>query len=96
MTESRLCLLYISRAINLLAIAMMQQPVTSPPLLNSDEFKKKTNALKEALRELSNQTKKPSFLVTEPDIVPDALIKSNPKVETVSVLDVLSVELDDI
>jgi hypothetical protein len=67
----------------------MQQPVTSPPLFNSDEFKKKTDALKEALQDLSNQTKKPSFLVLEPDIVPDALINWDPKVETVSVLDVL-------
>ena len=47
----------------------MQQ--TPPPLFDSEQFVRQTSALKDALQSLSKTTKKPSFLMLEPNFVPN-------------------------
>lgn len=69
----------------------MQQ--TPPPLFDSEQFVRQTSALKDALQSLSNTTKKPSFLMLEPNFVPNDWDAEN---VPLSVLELLGVSINAI
>eukprot|EP00956_Cyclotella_meneghiniana_P042603 scaffold248598_cov136-Cyclotella_meneghiniana.AAC.1 len=69
----------------------MQQ--TPPSLFNPEHFVRQTSALKDALQSLSKTTEKPSFLMLEPNAVPNGCDK---KRVYLSVLELLEISINDI